>query len=76
MQTKDYIAYVRLTADDKANLDAITTALPGDQSAHIRQAVREYSARLLPTLAHLPPVVPATADPAEESSISLLEVGQ
>lgn len=77
--TKDYRAFIRLEPSDKQGLDTIVAALPGNQSDHIRQAVREYNARILPTLAHLPSVVPAAADPAEKNvvfDVPLREVGQ
>lgn len=65
--TKDYIAYVRLTPDQKTDLDTICAALPGNQSDHIRAAIDAYSARILPTLA-----APATPD----QPITLREPGQ
>lgn len=74
-QRKDYIAYTRLTPAQKASLDTIVAALPGEQSAHIRAAVDLYIARLLPTLASPPAVVPAAADPAGET-VPLREAGQ
>ena len=74
--TNDYIAYVRLNAEHQAGLEIITEALPGTQAAHIRQAVREYLARILPTLAHPPVAVPAAAVPAADGEIRLREVGQ
>lgn len=53
--TKTYTAYARMTADDKAALDAIVEALPGNQSDHIRQAIRDYCQRMAPILAGLHP---------------------
>jgi len=73
--TKDYIAYVRLTQAQKAELDTICVALPGNQSDHIRAAIGAYNARILPTLAHLPSADPAAAVPAE-AEVTLREVGQ
>lgn len=76
---KKHIVYGRITDEEKASLDTIVATLPGSQSAHVRQAVREYNARILPTLAHPPSVVPATADPAEKNvvfDVPLREVGQ
>ncbi len=57
--TNDYIAYVRLNPDLRSDLDAITADLPGNQSDHIRQAIKEYAARILPTL---PTTTAHTAD--------------
>lgn len=74
--THDYIAYVRLNADLRAGLDAITADRPGNQSDHIRQAIREYIARTLPSLAHPPVADPAAADSAVDGEIRLREVGQ
>ena len=72
--SKDYRAFTRLEPQDKAKLDSIVEALPGNQSDHIRQAIREYTARILPTLAPPPVADPAAADPAGE--ITLREAGQ
>ncbi len=47
---KTYIAYFRLTPYEKEALQTIVKSLPGNQSEHIRQAVKEYCDRVLPTL--------------------------
>lgn len=48
IQPKTYIAYVRLTEKEHTRLTAITADRPGNQSEHIRQAVREYCDRNQP----------------------------
>lgn len=74
--TQDYIAYVRLNAELRAGLEAITADRPGNQSDHIRQAIREYIARTLPALAHPAAVDSAAADSAVDGEIRLRGVGQ
>jgi len=68
--------WVRLTEEQLADLDYIAKVLPGTRSEHARQAIKEYNARILPTLAHPPVADPAAADPAADGEIRLREVGQ
>ncbi len=52
---KTYIAYVRLTDEDKEALSIIVNHMPGKQTDHIRQAVKEYCARTLKAIAQREP---------------------
>jgi len=47
---KTYIAYTRITEEERIRLNVVVAALPGSQAAHIAQAVTEYCDRIIPTL--------------------------
>ena len=42
--------WVRLPQSELDNLDYIASHMPGNRSDHARQAIKEYTARIIPTL--------------------------